>query len=154
MGGNYWFLLALTIMPGGIIFSRRTAAFVWSTTSFRVTAVQAPWRSSSASSSSTRGIPPIRGGDNQFPSTSTRIWSSSSSSSSARPATISPAADAASGVDQIDRAEEEEEVQASLSIVGSSVQSACFQETIPYLDTRHCQAFRVLFVLGGPGAGT
>jgi hypothetical protein len=114
--GCDWFL-ALTIMSGGI-FSRRTAAFVWSTTPFRV----APLR--------LNGIQARGGGGSQF---TTSIIS----------ATLSPP-----GVDQIDR-----EAQACLSIVGSSVQSACFQESIPYLDTRNCQEFRVLFVLGGPGAG-
>lgn len=43
--------------------------------------------------------------------------------------------------------------QASLSIVGSSVRLSCFQDAIPYMDTRDCQVFRVVFVLGGPGAG-
>ena len=47
----------------------------------------------------------------------------------------------------------EKEAQASRSIVGTSLQISTI-ETIPYLNTKDCQDFRVLFVLGGPGAGT
>jgi len=46
----------------------------------------------------------------------------------------------------------DKEAQSSLSIVGSSVQPASM-EGIRYLNTRNCSEFRVLFVLGGPGAG-
>lgn len=46
----------------------------------------------------------------------------------------------------------EKEAKASLSIVGSSVSLASIQG-VPYLDSKDCKEFRVLFVLGGPGAG-
>lgn len=46
----------------------------------------------------------------------------------------------------------EKEAKASLSIVGSSVKASTFYG-VPYLDTRTSNEFRVLFVLGGPGAG-
>ena len=56
--------------------------------------------------------------------------------------------DASDSTDIIDK-----EAQASLSIVGLSVKTSTMED-IPYLNTKKCDEFRVLFVLGGPGAGT
>ena len=136
------------MMPMGI-FPRRTAAFVGSTTPFRV-AVVVPLTTTTATSSSSFGIMHlhVRGGDQQQVST----WSTST----CRAATTVPqSASSERDVDHHDASSStiDQEAQASLSIVGSSVQSASFQGVIPYLDTRNCQEFRVLFVLGGPGAG-
>lgn len=39
------------------------------------------------------------------------------------------------------------------SITGSSLQPSLFANTIPYWDTANFSAFRVVFILGGPGAG-
>lgn len=74
----------------------------------------------------------VRGGSSNFARLSTL----------ARPATVEQEAP-----DIIQK-----EAKASQSIVGSSVSMASLQG-VPYLDTKNCDEFRVLFVLGGPGAG-
>lgn len=64
-------------------------------------------------------------------------------SSLARPATV----EKKEASDSIGKA-----AQDSLSIVGKSVTLASLQG-VPYFNTKDCDEFRVLFVLGGPGAG-
>jgi len=71
----------------------------------------------------------------------------------------SPAA-ASSSIDQSssdqssdDNKKQHQIAQDSIGMLGSSVQHAKFGGSIDYLDTSKMKEFRVLFVLGGPGAG-
>ena len=134
-----WFLALTMSMPA--LFLRCTAAFTTRVTknpSFLV-----------ASRGTIQNVPilQVRGGSAAFPHHQQQY----STSSTEEAATTVP--QEKSQVDNSSATTIETEAKASLSITGSSVKSASFQDSIPYLDTRDCKKFRVLFVLGGPGAG-
>lgn len=102
---------------------------------------------------STTMIPPtllLRGGGNLFdrlPAILGKGKQRQSLSSSSSTTKLEASAAINSDIDTLNK-----EAKASLSIVGDSVQSASIED-ISYLNTKDCNDFRVLFVLGGPGAG-
>lgn len=91
-----------------------------------------------------------RGG---FPLQATVAASSSSSSSAASSSSSSTSAALSSSGGDKGGVDLDKEAQATLGIVGKSIQASTFAGEIPYLNTQDCNEFRVLFVLGGPGAG-
>ncbi|CAB9505472.1 UMP-CMP kinase [Seminavis robusta] len=143
------------MMPGGI-FLQRTAAFVVGTISSR--AIGGGRIVIAAKSTNPVSLLQVRGGGISQPA-----FLSSATTSTSLAATLSQTAESSTtssdaSSDSNDSNEDEEQPDhtlASMSIVGSSVQSALFNDdaSLPYLDTTDCNEFRVLFVLGGPGAG-
>lgn len=133
------------MMPGGT-FLRHTAAFVWSSSS-RSSRRNLPTKVGGAFGiAKSRRIPCwqlVRGGNSNYFAPS----SSAPAAAASNPVTLQAGSTTSVTEEVINK-----EAQKSLSIVGSSVKLDTL-EGIEYLNTKDCNEFRVLFVLGGPGAG-
>ena len=145
------FLVVSVMMPGNL-FLRRTLAWSGSCrTSFRRPAF-------GSNANNQHALPNalllLRGGGNIFDNLPLGRRRRQLSTAAASSSTTQLGASSSSTTStNTDRARIDEAAQASLSIVGSSVQPASIED-ISYLHTKDCHDFRVLFVLGGPGAGT